>query len=130
MQNMFFILTMLALAQFWNLLAGYAGLISVGQQAFVGLGAYRLFAFTILAGVDPVLVDRALRRDSAGARRHCRRLVLVFRLKGAYFAVGTWVVAEVCRLVLAQVKTSAAAPEPRCRTKSPTRSPVSLGRAI
>jgi len=33
---------------------------------------------------------------------------LVFRLKGAYFAVGTWVVAEVFRLVLAQVKILAA----------------------
>ena len=28
-----------ALASLWNLLAGYAGLVSVGQQAFVGLGA-------------------------------------------------------------------------------------------
>jgi branched-chain amino acid transport system permease protein len=33
-QDMFFILTMLVLAQFWNLLAGYGGLVSVGQQAF------------------------------------------------------------------------------------------------
>src|SRR5439155_9362830 len=29
-----------ALASLWNLLAGYAGLVSVGQQAYVGLGAY------------------------------------------------------------------------------------------
>ena len=43
-QDLFFILTMLVLAQYWNLLAGYAGLVSVGQQAFVGLGAYALFA--------------------------------------------------------------------------------------
>jgi hypothetical protein len=34
----FFIL--LILASMWNLLAGYAGLVSVGQQAFVGLGSY------------------------------------------------------------------------------------------
>ncbi|MEM6914797.1 MAG: branched-chain amino acid ABC transporter permease, partial [Pseudomonadota bacterium] len=34
-QDMFFILTMLVLAQFWNLLAGYGGLVSIGQQAFV-----------------------------------------------------------------------------------------------
>ena len=32
--------TLLALAQMWNLLAGYAGLVSIGQQAFVGLGGY------------------------------------------------------------------------------------------
>ena len=35
-----------ALAHLWNLLAGYAGLASVGQQAFVGLGGYALFYLT------------------------------------------------------------------------------------
>ena len=35
-----------ALAQLWNLLAGYAGLVSVGQQAYVGLGGYALFYLT------------------------------------------------------------------------------------
>ncbi len=36
----------LALALLWNLLAGYAGLVSVGQQAYVGLGGYALFYLT------------------------------------------------------------------------------------
>jgi branched-chain amino acid transport system permease protein len=102
MQNMFFILTMLALAQFWNLLAGYSGLISVGQQAFVGLGAYLLFAWTILAGVDPVIA--ILLSGLVAGLIALPTSLLVFRLKGAYFAVGTWVVAEVFRLLLAQVK--------------------------
>src|SRR5882762_449068 len=44
-----------ALASLWNLLAGYAGLVSVGQQAYVGLGAYLLFALTILLGVPPLI---------------------------------------------------------------------------
>jgi branched-chain amino acid transport system permease protein len=52
-QDMFFILTMLVLAQFWNLLAGYGGLVSVGQQAFVGIGAYAMFGVVILMGFDP-----------------------------------------------------------------------------
>ena len=52
---------MLALAQCWNLLAGYAGLVSVGQQAFVGLGGYLLFALTIGAGIDPIARDRCSR---------------------------------------------------------------------
>src|SRR6059036_2310686 len=43
----------IALASLWNLLAGYAGLVSVGQQAYVGLGGYVLFASTILAGLHP-----------------------------------------------------------------------------
>ena len=50
-QDMFFILTMLVLAQFWNLLAGYGGLVSIGQQAFVGIGAYALFGAVILWGL-------------------------------------------------------------------------------
>jgi len=101
-QDMFFILTMLALAQYWNLLAGYAGLVSVGQQTYVGLGAYGLFASIILWGIDPLiavllsgLVAGVLAVPTAG---------IVFRLQGAYFAIGTWVVAEVYRLLLAQAK--------------------------
>jgi branched-chain amino acid transport system permease protein len=54
LQDMFFVLTMLALAQWWNLLAGYAGLVSVGQQAFVGIGGYMLFGGIILLGLDPI----------------------------------------------------------------------------
>ena len=46
--------TFAALASLWNLLAGYAGLVSVGQQAFVGLGGYLLFALAILLGIHPI----------------------------------------------------------------------------
>ncbi|MGB8811685.1 MAG: branched-chain amino acid ABC transporter permease, partial [Paracoccaceae bacterium] len=38
-QDLFMILTLLVLAMNWNMLAGFAGLVSVGQQAFVGIGA-------------------------------------------------------------------------------------------
>jgi branched-chain amino acid transport system permease protein len=102
LQELFYVFTMLALAQLWNLLAGSAGLISVGQQAFVGMGAYALFAFTLVAHLDPVL-SIVLAGAVAGAVAIPAALI-VFRLRGAYFAIGTWVVAEVCRLVLAQVK--------------------------
>ena len=44
----------LALAQLWNLLAGYAGLVSVGQQAFVGIGGYTLFYLSSEFGVHPL----------------------------------------------------------------------------
>src|SRR5688572_21428782 len=54
-QNLIFVFYMLALAQLWNLLAGYAGLVSVGQQAFVGLGGYMLFALTVYGGIDALL---------------------------------------------------------------------------
>jgi branched-chain amino acid transport system permease protein len=49
------IFTYVALASLWNLLAGYAGLVSVGQQAYVGLGGYILFALAILFGVHPIV---------------------------------------------------------------------------
>src|SRR5260221_12297195 len=53
-QDLIFVFYMLALAQCWSLLAGYAGLVSVGQQAFVGLGVYFLFSLTLCAGIDPI----------------------------------------------------------------------------
>jgi branched-chain amino acid transport system permease protein len=90
-----------ALASAWNLLAGYAGLVSIGQQAYVGLGGYLLFALTMLAGVPPLwsiplvgLITAAVSIPVAA---------LVFRLRGHYFAIGTWVVAEVFRLLASQV---------------------------
>ena len=102
LQELFYVFTMLALAQLWSLLAGSAGLISVGQQAFVGMGAYALFAFTVVADLDPVL-SIVLAGVIAGLVAIPAALI-VFCLRGAYFAIGTWVVAEVCRLILAQVK--------------------------
>jgi branched-chain amino acid transport system permease protein len=90
-----------ALASLWNLLAGYAGLVSVGQQAYVGLGAYVLFASTILAGIHPLLAVPV-----AGAIAAIVALPvagLMFRLRGHYFAIGTWVVAEVFRLSASQI---------------------------
>jgi branched-chain amino acid transport system permease protein len=101
-QDLSFVFYMLALAQCWNLLAGYAGLVSVGQQAFVGLGGYLLFALTIFGNLDPLLAI-VLAGVVAGLFAIPTGLV-VFRFRGAYFAIGSWVVAEVYRLVFAQIK--------------------------
>lgn len=91
----------LALAQMWSLLAGYGGLVSVGQQAFVGLGGYIMFALVIFAGVHPIaalvlagVITAVIAAPTA---------LIAFRLQGAYFAIGTWVIAEVFRLGFAQV---------------------------
>lgn len=91
----------MALASLWNLLAGYAGLVSVGQQAYVGLGAYLLFGLAMFAGISPLwtipiagLVSVLVAIPVA---------FLMFRLRGHYFAIGTWVVAEVFRLFASQV---------------------------
>jgi branched-chain amino acid transport system permease protein len=92
------LMSLLALAQMWNLLVGYAGLVSVGQQAWLGLGGYtmvvladdfgvNLFVAVLLAGLIPLLLSL----PSAA---------LLFRLRGGYFAIGTWVFAEVFRLLV------------------------------
>lgn len=99
-QDLFFILTMLTLAQLWNLLAGYGGLVSVGNQAFVGIGAYAMFAAVILGGWDPV--PAILVGGLAAAVLAVPIAFFAFRLQGAYFAIGTWVMAEVVRLLVAQ----------------------------
>ncbi|MGH6676698.1 MAG: branched-chain amino acid ABC transporter permease, partial [Xanthobacteraceae bacterium] len=87
----------LALAQLWNLLAGYAGLVSVGQQAFVGLGGYMLFYLT---GVWNMNVYAAVLISGPFAGLVAIPVSFaVFRLRGAYFAIGTWVVSEVFALL-------------------------------
>lgn len=95
------LLLYMSLASLWNLLAGYAGLVSVGQQAFVGFGGYMLFALTIFGGLHPLVAILGV--GVLGALISIPVAVLVFRLRGAYFAIGTWVMAEVFRLSFAQV---------------------------
>jgi branched-chain amino acid transport system permease protein len=92
-------IALLVLAQMWNLLAGYAGLVSIGQQAYVGLGGYALVVLADDLGVNPfVAVPLA---GLAAAVFALPTAALVFRFRDAYFAVGTWAVAEVYRLLIA-----------------------------
>jgi branched-chain amino acid transport system permease protein len=89
---------LVAIAQMWNLLAGYGGLISVGQHAFIGIGGYVLLILSLNAGISPFLCV-----PIAGAFAAVMAVpfaAVVFRLRGPYFAIGTWVVADVVRLVL------------------------------
>lgn len=91
----------LALAQMWSLLAGYGGLVSVGQQAFVGMGGYMLFALAVFGGVHPILA--LFLAGGLTALIAIPTAFVAFRLQGAYFAIGTWVIAEVFRLSFAQI---------------------------
>ena len=97
------IFTYLALASLWNLLAGFTGLVSVGQQAFVGFGGYMLFAIATFGGIHPLATVPIA--GVLGAAVAVPVGILIFRLSGAYFAIGTWVVSEVFRLVFAQIST-------------------------
>jgi branched-chain amino acid transport system permease protein len=85
-----------ALAQMWNLLAGYAGLVTFGQQLFLGLGGYTLAVGCERLGLG-IWPAFALAAVVAGALA-VPVGALTFRLKGGYFAVGSWLVAEVFRL--------------------------------
>ena len=88
---------LLVLASMWNLLAGYCGLISVGQQAYIGVGAYTVLLLAQHA-VNPFLaIPVAIMVAGAVA---IPISFLVFRLRAEYFAIGTWVVAEVFYLIL------------------------------
>ncbi len=86
----------LAIANMWNLLAGYSGLISLCQPAFIGLAGYTLVIVT-WSGFPPYL------GVIAGAIVAAAFAILisipVFRLKGIYFAIGTLVVPEALRMV-------------------------------
>lgn len=97
------ILIYLALATMWNMLAGYAGLISVGQHAYVGLGGYLMFSLVLFAEMNPLYTIPVA--GLVGAVISAPVAWLVFRLKGPYFAIGTWVVAEVFRLSAAQMSS-------------------------
>ncbi|WP_290868006.1 branched-chain amino acid ABC transporter permease [Aquabacterium sp.] len=91
------------LAMMWNLLAGYGGMVSVGQQAFFGLGGYAMLTLADLLGINPFL---AIPMAAA-----CAAVLAVpvswvaFRLQGGYFAIGTWVIAEVLRLTIANIQS-------------------------
>lgn len=88
------------LAVTWNLLAGYGGMVSVGQQAYIGLGAYGLVYLSGTLGVNGFLAVPLAALVAALVAIPVS--FLAFRLSGGYFAVGTWVVAEVFRLVTVQ----------------------------
>jgi branched-chain amino acid transport system permease protein len=91
----------LALAEGWNLMAGSAGLVSLGTSSFVGLGAY--VAFGLLNRFDLPLPAVIAVSALAGAALAALVSPALFRLRGLYFTVGTLAVAELLRLVMVNV---------------------------
>jgi len=88
-------------AMMWNLLAGYGGMVSIGQQAFFGFGGYVMLMLGDFAGVNAfVAVPLGALATAAIA---VPVSYIAFRLQGGYFAIGTWVIAEVFRLSFANV---------------------------
>lgn len=94
----FRLLLLVALAEAWNLMAGYGGLVSLGTASFVGVGAYVLTGAVNKAGLHWAL---ALPLGGlAGALLALLVSRAVFRLRGLYFTVGTLALAEALRLFM------------------------------
>lgn len=82
----------LAMSQMWNLLGGYAGMLSLGMQAFIGIGGYTLTILSVQFGVNiylSIIIGAVI----------CALFGLavspaIFKMSGVYFAIGTWIVAE------------------------------------
>jgi branched-chain amino acid transport system permease protein len=91
------LLILVILAAMWNALAGYGGLVSVGQQAFIGIGAYGTVFFAGM-GVSPYMA-MLLAVALAGAISIPISL-FALRLRAAQFAIGMWVIAEVMSILV------------------------------
>ena len=94
----FFILV--SMATMWNLMAGYAGMVSIGQQAFVGLGGYATLYFA-LKGMSPYVAIPF-------SALTCALIAipvtyLLFRLRGGYFSIATWVVADTAGIIIGTI---------------------------
>jgi len=101
-QNLVTLFTYIIMGTMWNLLAGYAGMVSIGQQAFIGIGAYGIVYAADQLGVGPIAAI-PVAMVIAGVVAYLVSF-LAFRLSGGYFAIGTWVIAEVIKLMTTQIQ--------------------------
>jgi branched-chain amino acid transport system permease protein len=98
LDNLIQLYFLVILAIMWNALAGYGGLVSVGQQAFIGIGAYAVVFLSVQHSLNPyaamfvaTLIGGALAIPLAA---------LMLWLRGGAFAIGMWVVAEVFAILV------------------------------
>ena len=100
MRLMIEIFAVFAFAQSWNFLAGFVGIMSFGQQLFIGLGAYFLFSASNWTGLNPFLILPLSFVFSALFAAAISPFI--FRLRDAYLAISIWVIAEIVRLFISQ----------------------------
>lgn len=85
------------MASMWNTLAGFGGLISIGQQLFFGLGAYATIRISN-AGINPFLALLISTCLVGGLSWFISSFML--RLKAGEFAIGMWVLASIAHLLV------------------------------
>ncbi len=87
------------LGQAWNLIGGYAGQLSAGHAAFVGLGAYTSAVLSIQTGLTPWIGMFVGGLVAAVLGLIVGYLGFRFELRGFYFVLLTVAFAEVCRIL-------------------------------
>ncbi len=81
-----------AMGSMWNLMSGYTGMTSLGQQTFIGVAGYTVALFTAKFAL-PFAVG-ILAGGVIGGVLALILAVILFRMRGMYFAIATWVIAE------------------------------------
>ena len=92
----------LAMSQMWNLLGGYAGMLSLGMQAFIGIGGYTLTILSVNYGVNifvSILIGAVICAVFGLAVSPA-----IFKMSGVYFAIGTWIIAEALNIFFSNWK--------------------------
>jgi branched-chain amino acid transport system permease protein len=87
------------LGQAWNIVGGYAGQLSAGHAAFLGIGAYTSAVLSVERGITPwlgMVVGGAL---AAALGTLIGFLGFRFGLRGFYFVLLTVAFAEICRIL-------------------------------
>ena len=90
----------IALAQMWNLMAGYSGMLSLGNQLFIAIGGYCVAVCTTKLGI-PFWVGFILGGVISSAVAFILSCILL-KMRGMYFAISTGVIAEMVRIIFTQ----------------------------
>jgi branched-chain amino acid transport system permease protein len=98
LNNLIQLYFLVILAIMWNALAGYGGLVSIGQQAFIGIGAYGVVFLSVQHTLNPYLA--MLLATLIGGAIAIPVAAIMLWLRGGAFAIGMWVVAEVFAILV------------------------------
>jgi branched-chain amino acid transport system permease protein len=91
------------LGQAWNIVGGYAGQLSAGHAAFVGVGGYAAALLSMHAGLTPWIGMWIGGMLAAALGAFIGYLGFRFGLRGFYFVLLTVAFAEICRVVALNV---------------------------
>ena len=97
-------LLFVAMAQMWNLLLGFGGIISVGQQGYIGIGCYSVWLFADVLHV-PLFLSVVL-AAVVGGLVAIPSAAVVFKLRMGYLAIGTMVLAEMYRMIVGNIEAT------------------------